>query len=101
MSFNNLQIQRVWNNATIVNGVDSQIWRKDTCGAWIYRYAYGDRQSDYGWEIDHIIPQSKGGSDDFGNLRALHWGNNASRQNGILTCVILSRGKENVKFIPL
>ncbi len=55
-------------------------FKKDQCGALIKKDAYGNRQSKYGWEIDHIKPQSEGGTDVLSNLRPLHWKNNVSRQ---------------------
>jgi hypothetical protein len=45
--------------------VDPNVRRKDGCGAWIDWAAYGQTtQNGYGWEIDHIKPVAKGGSDD-------------------------------------
>ena len=75
-------IQSVWLKAIIVTGYDPNIWRKDQFGNWIRRNEYGNRNSIYGWEIDHVRPVSMGGTDHLSNLRPLHWKTNASRQNG-------------------
>jgi len=89
MSFSESIIQKVWEKAYRVAGYDATVWRKDECGAWIRRYEYGNRASQYGWEIDHIRPQSEGGGDELSNLRPLQWQNNAARQNdGYLSCPV-------------
>jgi hypothetical protein len=60
-------LQRVWEKGNAAN-LNPQILRKDQCGAWINRIRHGDRNSIYGWEIDHINPN---GDDDLSNLRPL------------------------------
>lgn len=73
----------VWLKAWPIDGLDPASWRTDRYGSRINWSAYGDRQSVYGWEIDHIIPQSKGGCDDIVNLQPLHWKNNAHKSDKI------------------
>lgn len=97
VNFTTEQIQKVWEKATVVSGNDSNVFRKDQCGAWIARQQYGNRKSNYGWEIDHITPESKGGGDELSNLRPLQWENNMSKLAGNLVCVVTSNGTENVK----
>lgn len=90
-------IEAVWKKGKAVSS-DPDKWRKDDCGAWISRERYRDRDSIYGWEIDHIKPKSEGGSDDLENLRPLQWKNNVSKSNkGRLECVVESEGKKNVE----
>jgi hypothetical protein len=78
----------VWKKGAIVPGYDSEKYRKDQCGAWIVYSDYGNRSSQYGWEIDHISPESNGGVDTLSNLRPLQWQNNVDKSDGRLKCNI-------------
>jgi len=44
---------------------------------------HGNRQSEYGWEIDHINPVANNGSDDLYNLQPLYWGNNLDKGDSL------------------
>lgn len=96
MAFDEATIQAVWEKGTIVSGYNSLLYRKDECGAWMVRKAYGHRDSEYGWEIDHISPQANGGSDVLSNLRPLQWQNNAHKSNGRLSTYVTAAGDNNI-----
>jgi len=66
----------IWNKGEAIPGKDSDIWRKDVCGSVMKYSEHGNVDSKYGWEIDHIKPSSKEGSDDISNLQPLQWENN-------------------------
>ena len=82
--------QAVWAKGTPIPGYDPTEYRRDAYGAVMRYFEYGNRNSEYGWEIDHHIPDALGGSDAFGNLRPLHWRNNASL-GGALTGLLSGR----------
>lgn len=85
-------IQAVWNKGAIPVPQEAANWRKDTCGAWIARNQYGNRNSDYGWEIDHINPN---GGDAISNLQPLQWENNVAKSDGRQKCVVVAAGNVN------
>ncbi len=78
--FNSAIVSVVWNKATVVAGHDPGTTRKDSCGAWIQRPAYGTT-GEYGWEIDHDVPVARGGTDVMTNLQPLHWKNNRGKSD--------------------
>lgn len=80
----------VWRKAMSVIGytVPNDIVRLDVCGARVLWSEYGNTQSDYGWEIDHILAVAKGGRDNLENLQVLQWKNNRAKSDGPLVCSV-------------
>lgn len=71
----------VWRKGRPIPGFTSIMWRWDAWGR-VMRYSdYGKRASEWGWEIDHIVPVSEGGNNDLSNLRPLNWVSNLQRQS--------------------
>ena len=77
MADNRRRKDDVWKRAARVRGKDPNKYRKDPYGNELYRGSYG-KNSAMGWEIDHIRPQSRGGSDRLSNLQALNTRKNRS-----------------------
>ena len=65
------QIDKAWENAKEIGGKDPTKYRKDPYGEVMYHDSYG-KHSDMGWQVDHIKPESRGGSDSTRNLQALN-----------------------------
>lgn len=96
MGFDDKTIAEVWKKGKVAGTNDATVWRMDDCGAWIKRDQYGNRNSQYGWEIDHITSKDHGGTDELSNLRPLQWENNVSKSAGRLKCAKIANGKDNV-----
>lgn len=93
-----IDIERIWQKASVVQGIDSNLYRKDSAGAWIYRYAYEDMDSIFGWVIDHIFPKALGGDDNLINLRPMNWVNERSKMNDYPHYIadVVSDGNRNI-----
>lgn len=72
---NNELIDKVWNKAKKIRGEDPNNVRQDPYGNKIRKDQFG-KDSQEGWEIDHIKPKSKGGSDSARNLQAMQTNKN-------------------------
>ncbi len=83
----------VWVKAAAISGRDYTVWRKDSYGNIIRFNAYGDVNSKFGWEIDHIVPKAEGGSDDIDNLQPLQWEANRAKAARLGFLAGLSRRK--------
>lgn len=69
-----------WQKATPILFAPPYTWALDAYGNLIHYKDYGKRTL-FGWEIDHIFPASKGGSDHPDNLRPLYWAANRRKSN--------------------
>lgn len=74
-------VDAVWEKAEYAVWMNPAKWRADACGNLIKYSDYGDSYSLVGWEIDHIRPVAKGGTDDLSNLQALQWDNNRRKRD--------------------
>ena len=95
MPFDEKTINAVWAKGQVAGSNNPDEYRKDECGAWMYFSHYGNRSSQYGWEIDHITFVDHVASDDLNNLRPLQWQNYACKGSGELSCIVTANKTNN------
>jgi hypothetical protein len=77
-----MKTELVWRKGVVDPLWSPDLVRRDYRGNLIFRKDHGNRNSPFGWEIDHITPYSVDGSDLLSNLRPVQWRLNAARQPG-------------------
>ena len=84
------KIEKIWDNARYCdcNAEDCNAYNHRLCGICGYKILYGSHESEisqrnsrYAWNIDHIIPKSRGGTDRISNLQAVHIRCNRYKKN--------------------
>ena len=76
----NIDKERIWEKGKIIKDKNPNLYREDPYGHTIYKPSYG-KTSNMGWEIDHMKPVSKGGTDHINNLQPTFWRKNREKGN--------------------
>ena len=74
--------RNIWNKAKEARGKDPLLYRRDPYGNIMFYPSYG-KSTPMGWEIDHIKPKSRGGSNATVNKQALNTKVNREKSNSL------------------
>jgi len=77
--YDHATLSTIWNKGLAVQNYDANVFRRDVYGTWMRWDHYGRTSSQFGWEVDHIIPVARHGSDALSNLQPLQWENNRKK----------------------
>ena len=92
--FDTETVRRVWGFARKIAGNDPELWRKDEFGAWIHRLDYGNRRSQFGWQIAESAGIHEAG---LASLRALQWQNYVDQTAALTQSHMTADGLRNVR----
>ena len=99
-NFTEEEIQAIWDRARVAETDPNKgkYYRLDPVDAWMKRDEHGNKEHKMGWEVDHALPESKGGEKHPGNLRAMQWENNNRKDNDFprYTAAVTALGDTNI-----
>lgn len=72
----------IWIKNARVEGWKIRVFQRDAYGRRMKFDEHG-RKGVFGWEVDHIIPESLGGPNEIYNLRPLHWRSNREKGDSV------------------
>ena len=96
MQLSEYDIWTIWSKGEIFAGNDPVLWRRDPCGAWMFRSHYNRKDSEYGWVVDKIDPGDTN-TDLLSNCRPVQWRNTIRKPDGTIKCQVTSSGIHNDK----
>ena len=79
MPYSESQLRAIFEKGRAIRGKSERWYRRDRLGNEIFWFSYGKR-GQKSWEVDHILPKARGGSDALSNLQPLQW--EANREKG-------------------
>ena len=96
----------VWAKAPYIDIRHPELGKYDPCRACIIKEEYGNQDSDFGWQIDHIFPEQKlkdagvpqNMIDHIDNLRPMHHKNNNKKSDKFpeYTGIVSAIGTTNI-----
>lgn len=92
MNINRETAMMLWNKR-----YGKEIKVRDFAGREMDKGSYGNRNSKYGWNLDHILPQTQGGKDSESNLICCHITTNDEKANKFPCFVANKKNFEIVK----
>lgn len=95
MTFDEDTIQIIWEKGRVMQDHDATQWRKDECGAWIYREHYGVTDTEFGWKIEKVMPDVSERADSF---RPFHHRNSYNIANGAPHCHVTA---DRIELAPM
>jgi hypothetical protein len=78
MAYTREELIYVFSKGIVDPRYDSTVFRKDRFGRWMELGRYGERDHDFGWEVDHLDPN---GGDRWANLVPLNWRSNCEKSD--------------------
>ncbi|MCZ8023293.1 MAG: hypothetical protein O9302_16130 [Cyclobacteriaceae bacterium] len=82
-------VDNVWESAIKSDEKNSEKWRKDGFGAWIYRDEY-NKSTAFGWRVFTNQMHNK--------QLPLHWQNTEQNKDGNIICKVIANGANNVEY---